>query len=107
MHMDTFLEGVDIVEGINSEQPAMGFADDVVLSTRDEESMQRLLDWCTKWADIYHMTWSIPKCVVLTTENVLLTLAGERVETATETEYLGSTISIKYGVTDMRMRKSD
>lgn len=97
--MDTFLERIDKLHNIDSDTPAICFADDVLLASKSKDSMQQLLTSCQEWGQEYHMTWSVPKCFILCVERSPFHLSNQEVQHTKETTYLGFNLT-NSGITD-------
>ncbi len=61
LFMDEFAERVSAIPAHMSDIPAVLFADDVLLSAKSPEGLQRLMDVSTNWAKERGMTWSTEK----------------------------------------------
>ncbi|KAI0562920.1 Endonuclease-reverse transcriptase [Gracilaria domingensis] len=80
------------------------FADDVKLQARTKTVLQNMLDMSTTWASEYKMTWGLPKCFVLQSQNGTpenFKLAGQSVQNVSSVEYLGVQLSAE-GITEQR-----
>ena len=89
------------------------FADDASLYAQTIQNMQFLLDVCSSWASKTGMTWSTSKCKVLLQQTseptTQLILSGSPLETVTQTNYLGVSITsngITAGKTIQRIQAS-
>ena len=66
------------------------FADDIVLTTRDKQTLQRLLDVCTNWANKWKLQFSHKKSKILastTTKPEPMKLQGDFIGTTQKREY--------------------
>jgi len=98
--MDTFLEMCDRVPRSLAIDPASCFADDVLLLARDQASLQFLLSMAEIWAVEHDMTWSPPKCMVITRNlEEQYSLMDTPLQTVLDARYLGVGLSIE-GTTD-------
>lgn len=73
------------------------FADDVKLNAEEPMRLERLLTLSEQWSKRTRMMWSTQKCVVLTPRDqnppFTFRLAGEAIQTAESTQYLGYSIT--------------
>lgn len=94
MFMETLLCEFDTVSASMSRWPAVCYADDVFLTAKSAEGLQKLLNLATIWVTQHNMTWAPQKASILTegSETTGFTLAGATLSSVERTYYLGSTI---------------
>ena len=91
--MDTFLEMIDRQDIDFSDMAAICFVDDVLLASKTRDGMQILLHVCESWARQYQMTWSVPKCSIISVDQPTLTLNNIPIKVVNSATYLGSSLS--------------
>jgi len=106
--MDTFLEMCDKVPRSLAIDPASCFADDVLLLARDQASLQFLLSMAEIWAVEHDMTWSPPKCMVITRNlEEQYSLMDTPLQTVLDARYLGVGLSIEGTTDSMQLKRLD
>jgi len=106
--MDTFLEMCDRVPRSLAIDPASCFADDVLLLARDQASLQFLLSMAEIWAVEHDMTWSPPKCMVITRNlEEQYSLMDTPLQTVLDARYLGVGLSIEGTTDSMQLKRLD
>lgn len=106
LFMDDFLTEMDNKVGSGAE-PASCFADDVVLSASNRNSIQRYLQIAGEWATVNKMQWSVEKCAELIPAEgpveAPLRLASQNIPQSTTVRYLGITL-VANGVSTSALR---